>query len=39
MRPATFMDAYAADTCAPLEAAVERGELTMRALARGTYPA
>jgi AraC-like DNA-binding protein len=38
MRPATFMDAYAADTCAPLEAAVERGELTMCALARGAYP-
>jgi AraC family L-rhamnose operon regulatory protein RhaS len=41
MRPATFTaahDAYAADTCAPLEAAVERDELTMRALARGTYP-
>ena len=40
MRPATFSGPtrYAADTCAPLEAAVERGALEMRALARGTYP-
>jgi AraC family L-rhamnose operon regulatory protein RhaS len=41
MRPATFHSherAYAADTCGPLEAAVERGELTMHALARGAYP-
>ena len=41
MRPATFHareQAYAADTCGPLEDAVRRGELDMRALARGTYP-
>jgi AraC-like DNA-binding protein len=41
MRPATYLareHAYAADTCAPLEAAVERNDLTMRALARGAYP-
>ncbi|WP_037496271.1 AraC family transcriptional regulator [Solirubrobacter soli] len=41
MRPATYTaahDAYAADTCVPLERAVECGELQMSALARGTYP-
>lgn len=40
MRPTTFSgpNRYAADTCAPLEAAVARGEVTMRALARGAYP-
>jgi AraC family L-rhamnose operon regulatory protein RhaS len=41
MRPATFTaahDAYAADTCSALHQAVERDELRMCALARGTYP-
>ena len=41
MRPTTFRapgDSYSADTCAPLEAAVARGELRMEALARGAYP-
>src|SRR5690554_6006075 len=41
MRPAVFTapgDVYVADHCAPLTAAVERGELRMAALARGAYP-
>ena len=37
----TFRDqeeVYHADTCAPLEAAVARGQVRLKALARGTYP-
>ncbi|HWK26404.1 MAG TPA: AraC family transcriptional regulator [Solirubrobacter sp.] len=41
MRPAVYTapgDVYVADHCAPLSAAVQRGELEMAALARGAYP-
>jgi AraC family transcriptional regulator, 4-hydroxyphenylacetate 3-monooxygenase operon regulatory protein len=37
----TFRDeeqVYHADTCVPLEAAVARGQVRLKALARGTYP-
>lgn len=40
-RPATFRapaELFHADTCGPLEAAAQRGEVTLTALARGTYP-
>lgn len=40
-RPATFRSSaelFHADTCGPLEAAARRGDVTLTALARGTYP-
>jgi AraC family L-rhamnose operon regulatory protein RhaS len=41
MKPAAFVaggHAYHADTCAELVRAVERGDLRLEAMARGTYP-